>query len=240
MRSFCRGSWRQADNQMTQLLGMFAKFWTPGEVKTRLAASLGPEWAAAIHRQFVEVLLARFDGTGDERIIAFTPSGAGTEFRGLAGGHWQVAAQADGDLGCRMRAFFERSLAQFDRVVLIGSDSPDLPQSYVEEAFAALQSRDAVLGPASDGGYYLVGAAQQTPPIFDGIDWGTERVWTQTIERLRAAAGNWHELPPWFDVDDRDGLESLFGRLARGSDSDPQLATLYKRLQGLLRERAAI
>jgi uncharacterized protein len=219
---------------------MFTKFWTPGEVKTRLAASLGPERSAAIHRLFVETLIDRFGSVADERVVALTPRGAGRAFADLIGPQWQVVTQAEGDLGCRMRAFFHQSLAHFDRVVLIGSDSPDLPAEHVEEAFRALESHDVVLGPTSDGGYYLVGAARQTSPIFDGIDWSTDRVWGQTIERLRATACKWQALPSWFDVDDHDGLDSLLGRLARGSNSDSRLAALHQSLQGLLSERAAM
>jgi len=225
---------------MTTLLGMFTKLWTPGAVKTRLAASLGAERAAAIHRLFVETLINRFGLMADNRVVAFTPRGAERAFEDIIGPQWQVAAQCEGDLGCRMRAFFDQSLAHFDRVVLIGSDSPDLPAEYVEEAFGALESRDVVLGPAKDGGYYLVGAARQSPPLFDGVDWSTDRVWVQSTERLHAAACRWQALPSWFDIDDHDGLDSLLGRLARSSNTDPPLATLYQGLQGLLSERGAM
>src|SRR6476661_243556 len=145
---------------MTTLLGMFAKFWNPGAVKTRLAATLGPDKAAAIHRLFVKTLAARFEQCGDQRAIVFAPAASEMAFRAFAGDRWQLMAQTEGDLGQRMRAFFEHWLCQYERVVLIGSDSPDLPLAFLDQAFAALQTHEVVLGQAHDGGYYLVGVAR--------------------------------------------------------------------------------
>jgi rSAM/selenodomain-associated transferase 1 len=221
---------------MPTLLAMFAKHWTPGEVKTRLAVSLGVEQAAAIHRLFVETLAVRFSHIADERAIVFTPLQAEAAFRDVAGNAWRLSLQADGDLGQRMQAFFEESLGRFERVVLIGSDSPDLPDSYLANAFAALQTKDIVLGPAQDGGYYLIGAARVAPPIFAGIAWGSNRVWEQTIARLRRASCEWAELPTWFDVDDALGLQSLLTRLEDARHQDSILALLPDRMHALLKD----
>jgi uncharacterized protein len=211
---------------------MFAKFWSPGAVKTRLAASLGPKRAAAVHRLFVETLIARFGQCGDQRVIVFTPPDRQAAFRDVAAEHWQLMLQTYGDLGQRMRAFFEESLATCERVVLIGSDSPDLPFEHVEQAFAALESHDVVLGPAQDGGYYLIGARRAVPQIFADIAWGTDRVWMQTIERLHETSSGWHELPIWFDVDDEAALQALLGRI--GNTQDRQLHRFQARLEALL------
>jgi rSAM/selenodomain-associated transferase 1 len=224
---------------MMKLLAMFAKLWTPGDVKTRLAAALGPERAAAIQQLFVETLAARFVQTADDRYIVFTPPAAETAFRAVAKDQWRLTPQADGDLGSRMRTFFEAALTQFDRVVLIGSDSPDLPAEFVSNAFVALQSHEVVLGPAQDGGYYLVGAARIAPPIFDEIPWSTARVWPQTIARLRARNCRWHELPAWYDVDEIHDLRALVERLVDTQHREGELARVYHRLQGLLSEGSA-
>jgi uncharacterized protein len=221
---------------MATLLGMFAKVWTPGAVKTRLAASLGPARAAAIHRLFVETLIARFGQTADQRMIAFAPQEAEAAVRDIAGNRWQLTSQTEGDLGRRIEAFFEQMLAQYGPVVLIGSDSPDLPLEVVEQAFAALESCDVVLGPAQDGGYYLVAAARSVPLIFAGIAWGTDQVWPQTMAQLQAADCRWHELPGWYDVDDEQGLRALLIRLAHAKHRDEHLANLDDRLRDLLSE----
>src|SRR5881394_356097 len=99
---------------MPKLLAIFAKHWTPGRVKTRLAAALGAARAAAIHRLFVETLIARFGQIADERVVVFTPNEMERSFRDLAGDKWQAMPQSDGDLGCRMKALFATSTSQYD------------------------------------------------------------------------------------------------------------------------------
>src|SRR5262245_60359765 len=110
---------------MTTLLGMFAKHWTPGRVKTRLAVELGEERAAEIHRAFVSTLLRRFGSLADERILAFDPPDRHGDFQRAAGTAWQLMPQDGGDLGGRMATFFTATLGGAERVILIGSDSPD-------------------------------------------------------------------------------------------------------------------
>lgn len=219
---------------MSTLLGMFAKFWQPGQVKSRLAARIGNERAAGVQRLFVETLIRRFASVAQKRVLCYSPSDRHEEFRRAAGNRWQVEAQVSGNLGQRMETFFARSLQQAERVVLIGSDSPDLPREFVDQAFAALADCDVVLGPAEDGGYYLVGAARRVPAIFEGIGWSTSRVWDQSVERLRAAGTSWHALPEWYDVDDLAGLKALSLRLGSRARSDEEMASLLGNLCVLL------
>jgi glycosyltransferase A (GT-A) superfamily protein (DUF2064 family) len=109
-----------------------------------------------------------------------------------------------------------------EKVVVVGSDSPGLPIEYVERAFTALDSHDVVIGPAMDGGYYLLGCRSKLPPVFDGIDWGSNRVLMQTVACLDAA---WRlaVLPPWYDVDRPDDWAMLAGHIAalRRAGEDP-------------------
>jgi glycosyltransferase A (GT-A) superfamily protein (DUF2064 family) len=102
----------------------------------------------------------------------------------------------------------------FTAVVVIGSDIPDLPPEIFAEAFAALESQGAVIGPAADGGYYLIGFRKETfvPGMFEGIAWSTERVLTETLERLVRAGLGVHRLPPRRDVDTVDDLRDLVRR----------------------------
>jgi rSAM/selenodomain-associated transferase 1 len=220
------------------LLGMFAKLWQPGQVKTRLAATLGPARAAAVQRLFLLTLAARFAGVADERVLVFAPASAEPAFRAVVAGAWRLAPQAEGDLGARMRRFFDDNLARAQRVVLIGSDSPDLPAEHLKEAFGSLESRDVVLGPAADGGYYLVGAARRVPPIFDDIAWSTPEVWAQTMARLQADGTSWHKLPPWYDVDTQEGLAALLTRLKQQRGIDAPLAALETGLLEILCDAA--
>ena len=211
---------------MTTLLGMFAKYWQPGQVKTRLAASIGQERAAAVQRLFVETLVRRFRAAADHCCLVYSPAERREEFRLAAGPNWKVEPQGEGDLGKRMERFFAASLPRAERVVLIGSDSPDLPLECLQQAFEALATHDVVLGPATDGGYYLVGAARRVPPIFEGIDWSTPDVWTQTVARLTAASIAWQTLPPWCDVDDQRGLQSLAFRIGKHARNDRDMESL--------------
>ena len=188
--------------------GMFAKFWQPGQVKTRLADRIGAAAAARVYRFFVLTLLSRFETVADRRLLCFAPPERGREFTELAEPHWTAVPQSAGDLGVRMSAFFQQTLVSgADRVVLIGSDSPTLPTSYVAQAFDLLAEHDVVLGPTPDGGYYLIGARGTTPPVFENVAWSTPDVFQQTTERLRAAGLTYQELPSWYDVDE---LQDLF------------------------------
>jgi rSAM/selenodomain-associated transferase 1 len=216
------------------LLGIFAKHWEPGTVKTRLAATIGYERAAAVQRAFLETLLARMRPCSTLRRLVITPSEKMAAFREVSGDDWSLEAQSDGDLGRRIHTFFESHLKQAERILLIGSDSPDLPCRLVQQAFDLLASQDLVLGPAADGGYYLVGVANRLSPIFEGIPWSTPEVWQRTIERLQATATAWHALPPWYDVDDEKSLHHLLDNLRLEREHDSHLARLDDRLQEIL------
>jgi rSAM/selenodomain-associated transferase 1 len=216
------------------LLGMFAKHWQPGKVKTRLARTLGESHAAMLHGLFVFALVERFSGVADRRQIAFTPTACERAFAGVAKGRWELTPQADGDLGQRMEHFLAQSVEAADRIVLIGSDSPDLPRDILDEAFEALHQHDVVVGPTLDGGYYLLGLARRLPPIFAGIAWSTPDVWTQTTERLQSAGIAWHKLPQWYDVDEEADLRSLVDRLQATQALEPRLAQLQRELGTLL------
>lgn len=189
--------------------GLFARFWTPGDVKTRLAAAVGAQAAARVYRASLEVTLTRFASMADCRVIAYTPAARHVEFESLAP-QWRVWPQGGGDLGARMANYFLEAFGRgAQRVVLIGSDSPTLPVDYVEQAFACLRQSPVVLGPASDGGYYLVGMSQFVPALFEGIAWGTSSVWHQTLDRLNTLAMFYTALPVWHDFDNVADLQRL-------------------------------
>src|SRR5207247_7996159 len=95
-----------------------------------------------------------------------------------------------------------------------GTDSPTLPLAFIKQAFHALEGSDVVLGPATDGGYYLVGCARRLPPIFDGIEWSNAHVLDQTVRRLADPGWRLALLPPWYDVDTPQSWAMLQGHVA--------------------------
>ena len=195
-------------------LGVFAKYWKPGRVKTRLAASIGDTLAAQVHRESVVTLLRRFANAADSCQLAASPEGALPRFQPYVPGEWQVTNQSDGDLGQRMTHFFNQAFADgYTRVVVIGSDSPTMPTDAIPSAFESLSHYPVVLGPCEDGGYYLVGARRTTPPIFDEIDWSTPVVLQQTEQRLKHHSIDYHLLQEWYDVDSISELRRLHGEL---------------------------
>lgn len=217
------------------ILGIFAKQPRSGHAKTRLAAATTPEWAARVAAALLDDTLDRYAALPARRIVVFAPRDAEPLFARWAAARYELWPQADGDLGARLAAFFRTALdAGARRVVAIGADSPTLPVEYVQQAFVDLNRADTVLGPAFDGGYYLVGSGPRLPPIFDGISWSTPHVLGATIERLGAGPWQLALLPPWYDVDTPSDWLLLRGHVAalRRAGLDPGVP----RTERLLRE----
>src|SRR5262245_44075290 len=189
------------------VLGIFGKKPEPGRVKTRLAEALGPDAASAIHEAMLFDTLETWSSEdvftpGGRRVLVYSPEDAGPWFDSRVPACFALQPQVEGDLGTRMRLFFEGELDDgAERVILIGSDSPTLDPTVVISAFLCLEGRDVVLGPSTDGGYYLIGARGAVPPIFEGISWSTPDVLGQTIDRLKDTGLSLAILPPWYDVD---------------------------------------
>ena len=208
---------------------LFAKPPRAGRVKTRLAESLGPEGAARLYASFLR------DAAETARALSEARSGVSLvcewaleqgetldEFplTDWLPGPFLHRAQTGADLGARMAAALGRPLAFGRRAVLIGTDFPDLPHEVLGDAFEKLESGDApgiALGPAADGGYYLIGMNRFLPEIFTGIPWSTSGVLSRTMERAGALGAGTALLPEWRDVDDADDLEALKGRLSQSA-----------------------
>jgi rSAM/selenodomain-associated transferase 1 len=217
-------------------LGIFAKYWQPGQVKTRLAVGIGADAAARLHRLFLEVLLGRLERIGHSRVLAYSPAERKAEFERIAGPNWSVQPQHTGDLGARIQCYFEAALVNgCRRVVLLGSDSPTVPMEYVDRAFELLKEYSLVLGPSADGGYYLVGIRDTVPPIFGQITWGTDQVWPQTMARLEALGCSFGKLPAWYDVDTLTDLRRLEGDLQNQGRHLPEYTELRTAIAEVLR-----
>lgn len=159
----------------------------PGSVKTRMAATLGPGRACEIYRSMVDTLLDQLEGV-DSVELRFTPADASSEVASWKRRpSWRLQPQGEGDLGQRM---LEAQSSAFSkgarRVVIIGSDCPELVTADIHEAFQALQTSDLVLGPAVDGGYWLIGVTSVMPELFRDIPWSQSEVFEQTMARALA------------------------------------------------------
>jgi uncharacterized protein len=183
---------------------VFVKAPRPGLVKTRLAATLGDALAADLYRALADRVRARTSPPAGEydRAFVFAPPDAAGEIAAWLDGETCVP-QAGGDLGARMSAAFEWAFAGgAARVVLVGTDAPELSHEDVRAALAALDTHDAAFGPARDGGYYLVALRRPCPSLFDAMAWSTPHVLADSMARAESAGLRVHHLRPLADVDD--------------------------------------
>ena len=183
---------------------VFVRSPEKGTVKTRLAAVLDEDTVLELYRCFVLDLLETLSHTALDLRICFYPQGGKSKLVKWLGGKYVYTAQQGRDLGERLENAFTAAFAdRYVRAVIIGSDSPDLPAEIVKEAVSSLSTKDAVVGPANDGGYYLIGfsASQFHREILKGIDWGTAAVFEQTMHLLHKHGCNSLVLPRWRDID---------------------------------------
>ena len=190
-------------------LVLFARDPVPGQVKTRLHPVLDPESACLLYRAFVEDTLDLMESiTGVDRFIGVHPSPDSGFFARCAERGFRLFAQEGKDLGERMERALARRLAEgYRQVVLIGSDSPTLPPAYLKQALAS--DRPLVLGPSTDGGYYLVAMREALFGVFQEVPWGTGRVLEATCRNLEALDLVPGLLPPWYDIDRPEDLRFL-------------------------------
>jgi len=209
------------------VLGIFAKEPRPGRVKTRLCPPLTAEQAAQLYAVALQETVERMAG-GPWQLRLFV-DGDGAWFAE----HFPTlprSRQVGDDLGARMQHALQQLLAESERAALIGSDSPDLPLAQIEQAFAALAGHQAVSIPAADGGYVLIGARKNSPPLFTGIPWSGDRVLQATRERAQATGTAYIEVGGWEDIDDADSLKRLLQRSPQSATARHAGALLAGRL----------
>lgn len=214
-----------------RMLLLIAKAPLPGLAKSRLldGRELDHARVARIADAFVRDTLDLCAGAPDARLlVAFAPRESEAWFREAAPDAL-LAEQVDGDLGARLSAAFDRAFALgASRAVLIGTDTPHLPSQRIAEAFDALDGHDCVLGPATDGGYYLVGLRRRAPGLFAGITWSTPRVLAETLERARALALSTAMLAEEYDVDEPADLRRLARDVAATPGRCPRTARVLR------------
>ncbi|MEM9120617.1 MAG: TIGR04282 family arsenosugar biosynthesis glycosyltransferase [Cyanobacteria bacterium P01_F01_bin.56] len=182
----------------------FIRYPQPGRTKTRLISALGAEGAAQLQKEMAEYLLGKLRDSQWQVQVYFTGALL-AQMQAWLGPNLVYCAQADGDLGCRLwRAFEQAFSAGAQRIVAVGADCPSLDARHIDQAFNQLESHNAVLGPANDGGYYLIGLRQEScqhQALFQGIDWSTPRVLQQTQAKARQLNLSLAELEMLSDVD---------------------------------------
>lgn len=202
---------------------LFAKAPAPGRVKTRLSPPFSPEQAAALYRAFAADSLAAAESVAGARtVLAYEPHEDWPDPSWLRVPAPEWFPQEGADLGRRLAAATGRAfLDGADRVVVVGSDSPHLPTPLIEEAFARLATAPLVLGPARDGGYYLVGLREPAPSLFDDVPWSGPDVLKTTLARAAELHWSAHMLDELEDVDDAPSLARMLAAV-QGTASAPR------------------
>lgn len=167
-----------------------------GNVKTRIASQVGEQQAFIIYHQLLDIAFETLQKIEEDVILFLTD-----HLEDFKDQPFEKILQTDGDLGAKMLSTFEKLTIRYDSVLLIGSDCPYLTPFTIKEAFEKLDKSDVVLGPSLDGGYYLIGIKTPHPTIFDNIEWSTETVFAQTIDRITKADLSYALLETLSDVD---------------------------------------
>jgi hypothetical protein len=186
---------------MADRLVVFLRVPRLGTVKTRLAAELGPDAALEIYRDLLARVLAALPARLPVE-LRFTPDDAEPEIRPLLRGNWTAVPQGPGDLGERLaRAAREAFDAGTRRWVVVGTDAPEITAADLAWAFSGLVASEGVVGPAEDGGYWLLGLSRFVPELFAGIPWGESGVLDATESAARSAGLRMTRLRRLADID---------------------------------------
>lgn len=208
-------------------LVIFARYPRLGQVKTRLTPALPASQVLRLYEAFLlDTLESAISGNWQTHLYLGDCSQeeelAWRKRRGVPE-ELPIRFQKGPDLGERLWNACQEILEGFSRIVFIGADTPGLPSKLIEEAFLALERKPVAIGPVPDGGYYLLGLAEPRRELFEGIDWGSESVFEQTLSRIPSDEA--HLLAAWNDIDEAADLAALEGRL-EASEAAPAPRTL--------------
>lgn len=185
-----------------QKLLIFAKYPEAGQVKSRLAQTIGADKAALAYKTMVELVVRNTQPCNGEyaQVLYYDPPESREKFWSWL--HMSdLEPQSEGDLGERMKKALSQALVEAQHAVLIGSDCIDVDRALILKAFQELAKADLVLGPATDGGYYLIGCKRVSSALFRRIDWSTDRVLSQTLRIAKALQLQVALLPELEDID---------------------------------------
>lgn len=193
----------------------FVKYPAAGQVKTRLAPHLQQNQICELYKNFVADILSTLKELDANIEIFFSPVEAKDNLQNWLGDEFSYTPQAGSDIGQKMKnAFINIFRSGFSKAVLIGSDLPDLPGDFIKQSFEQLGPNDSVIGPVSDGGYYLIGFAKNSflPEAFDDINWSTDSVYENTRNILEQYNHKTVALPKWHDIDTIEDLKAFISR----------------------------
>lgn len=214
----------------------FVKAPVQGAVKTRLAEHAGEQGALILYRAFASDILAALISTDLPLRIFYHPAGHHGLIKAWLGENLNFTAQQGDGLGERMYNAFCRTADEgFENIILVGSDIPELGKEIIKSAFSALQTHPAVIGPAHDGGYYLIGAGKSgiIRQAFTGIDWGTPRVFEKTLRRFREKNMEPGIISELRDIDTGEDLKALAEDICRNPEVSKHLKYTLAALKDL-------
>ncbi len=231
-----------ARRALSTALVVFAKAPIPGQVKTRLCPPLTPDEAATLHGSFVIDTLERTKAAAAkvklqlDRHLACAPSATHVFFKIMEERHGVKLLDQVGDgLGSRMDQVFKTLFAQgYRQVILLGTDVPTLPLDHFKQALTSLENHDLVLGPALDGGYYLIGLKRMAPELFADLPWSTDQVLRLTQEKATGIGLKASLIQPWRDVDTLADLEALIDACTVESKKPKNERSFSARTTGVL------
>ncbi|MGA1869905.1 MAG: TIGR04282 family arsenosugar biosynthesis glycosyltransferase [bacterium] len=194
---------------------VFMRYPEKGRVKTRLARYLGNDFTLDLYKHFLVDIFTMCRMIDAEIMIAYSRSEKRNHEILFFNEHYMYFPQKGNNIGQRMfHALREAAERGYRKCILIGSDTPDLPAALINNAYKVLDTSDIVLGPSTDGGYYLIGVRSQSIDvrIFDKVKWGTPSVLKETIEHIKRTGMIFSLLEKWDDIDDLDSLKSYYTR----------------------------
>jgi rSAM/selenodomain-associated transferase 1 len=202
------------EHQETCIL-LFVKYPEKGNVKLRLSKNMDEDIVVELYRCFVQDTLTTVQTSKYPFFIFFHPPDSQRKFEKWLGPTFLFLPQKGKNLGERMKNSFTDVFTKgYRKAILMGSDSPDLPQKYLTQAVDILKTKDVVLGPTVDGGYYLIGFNSTTflSNVFEEIPWSTPHVFQETITKIQQATHSVGLLPVWSDIDTISDLKNLIKR----------------------------
>lgn len=207
---------------MRNALIIFARYPEPGKVKTRLASSIGNERAAALYRQWAEKIFfeSKHAKYISHRYLFYADPNDYRKIGAWSQDGFLLFAQNGNELGDRMKEAFRKVFADKIRnAVIVGTDAPDLTGDIIDDAVRQLDKYDFVIGPADDGGYYLLGMNRFHPELFDGIPWSTGEVLNLTKRKIQEKGLRYHQLPVLSDIDTQEDLNRWNNNTVRKAEN---------------------
>lgn len=211
---------------------VFLKFPEKGKVKTRLSKVLDDSYVLELYKGFIQDTLMALKPF-DHVLIYFFPREKAADLKSWLGEGYSYFLQTGRDLGEKMaNAFKDGFQMGYERLLLIGTDIPEISSPVLHQAFRILENRDAVIGPARDGGYYLIGFNRKSfsgQIFFDDMDWSSGHVFERTLSILTREGLSFEKTPELCDIDTSEDLKALAARIVQGGHTGPCTRKILER-----------